>query len=104
VATCCNRTAGKEGWSIASEERAVVREKPPKREPPTTQRSERMPSGEVGRRRTGGQGKDEAFVCSSDLGSARLGERIDDHFFFPFVLERGVGETGTLRRGAREHD
>jgi hypothetical protein len=44
----------------------MVREKPPKREPPTTERSERMPPGEVGRRRTGGQGKDEAFVCSSD--------------------------------------
>jgi hypothetical protein len=61
-----------------------------------------MPPGEVGRRRTGGQGKDEAFVCSSDLGSARPGERIDDCFFFPSVLERGVGETETLRRGARE--
>jgi hypothetical protein len=101
----------------------VVREKPPKREPPTTERSERMPPGEVGQRRTGGQVKDEAFMCSSDLGSARPEERIDNCFFFPSVLERGVrrweryaGEQGNtinaaeaanIVRGnvrAREHD
>jgi hypothetical protein len=37
-------------------------------------------------------------------GSERPGERIDDCFFFTSVLERGVGETGMLRRGARERD